>query len=195
MSKTVVRLAVLGVVALAVLWVIRGYNTMVNMEENVEAAWSHVENEYQRRMDAVPQFVGAVRGAAKHEESTMTGVMEARAKASQITIDPSNVTPDQLAAFQNAQGELSQALGRLMAVSEAYPELKANQNFLTLQSQLEGSENRCTVARDAFNEAAKIFNKQIRVFPNNVIANLLGFEKKPYFEAEAGANKAPVVEF
>lgn len=195
MKNIITKVCILGVVVLALLWVVSGYNSLVNQEEEVESAWSHVENEYQRRSDLIPQAVAAVRGAAAHEENTMTAVMEARAKASQITIDPANVTPEQLAAYQQAQGELSQALGRLMAVSEAYPELKANQNFLSLQSQLEGTQNRCTVARDLFNEEAKDFNKMVRMFPKNVIANMLGFEKKPYFEAEKDAQKNPVVEF
>ena len=195
MTKKVIYLAVLAVVAALVLWVISGYNAMVVAEENVESAWSHVENEYQRRADAVPQLVSTVGAYAKHESATLQGVMDARAKATQITIDPANATPDQLAAFQNAQGELSQALGRLMAVSEAYPELKADKGFLTLQSQIEGNENRCTVARDLYNEQAREFNQMVRMFPRNIIAGMLGFSKKPYFEADKAAHKAPVVEF
>lgn len=190
--STIITLAVIAVIAL---WAIGAYNGLVALEENVETAWSQVENVYQRRMDLVPQIVGAVRGAAKHEEGTLTGVMEARAKASAITIDPSNATQEQLAQFQQAQGELTQALNRLMVVHEAYPDLKANQNFLALQDQLEGNENRIAVERKNYNDTANKFNKEIRLFPKNIIANLLGFEKKPYFEADQAAHTAPVVEF
>jgi LemA protein len=139
--------------------------------------------------------VATVKGYATHEQETLEGVMEARAKATQITIDPANATPEQLAAYQSAQGELSQALGRLMAVAENYPDLKANENFRDLQQQLEGTENRITVARQLFNDTAKKYNTEIRHFPKNIIAGMFGFERKPYFEAEEGANKAPKVEF
>ena len=168
---------------------------MVQLEEQVETAWGQVENQYQRRIDLIPNLVATVKGYASHEKETFESVIAARAKATQITIDPSNATPEQLAAFQNAQGELGQALGRLMAVAESYPELKANENFLQLQSQLEGTENRISVARDSFNETARLFNTTVRRFPANIIANIFGFEKKPYFEAEEGANKAPKIEF
>ena len=171
------------------------YNKLVEHEETVEAAWSQVENQYQRRADLVPNLVATVKGYAKHEEETFTQTMEARAKATQITIDPSNATPEQLAAYQAAQGELSQALGRLMAVAESYPELKANENFLNLQSQLEGTENRCTIARQQFNEEARQFNTIVRRFPGNIVAGIFGFEKKPYFEADEDAKHAPKVEF
>jgi LemA protein len=143
----------------------------------------------------VPNLVATVKGYAAHEQETLEGVVEARAKATQITIDPTNATPEQLAAFQAAQGELSQALGRLLAVAENYPDLKANENFRDLQSQLEGTENRIAVARQLFNESARKFNTDIRRFPKNIVASICGFEKKPYFEAEEGANKAPKVEF
>lgn len=186
---------VVAAVALVFFWAMGKYNAMVTAEENVETAWSQVENQYQRRLDLVPNLVATVKGYASHESATLEAVVSARARATQITIDPSKATPEQLAQWQQAQGELGAALGRLMAVSESYPELKANENFLSLQSQLEGTENRCTVARNEFNEQAKVFNTLIRRFPNNIISGMFGFEKKPYFEAEAGAEKAPKVEF
>ncbi|MBR0295785.1 MAG: LemA family protein [Paludibacteraceae bacterium] len=189
---TVIVIAVLGMIAG---WLIGRYNTMVTMEENVENAWGQVENQYQRRMDLIPNLVSSVKGYAKHEQETYTGVMEARAKATQVTIDPSNATPEQLAAYQNAQGELSQALGRLLAVAERYPELKANEEFSKLMDQLEGTENRITFARNTFNDTAKEFNTYIRKFPANIVASIFGFQYKPYFKAEEGAEKAPKVEF
>ena len=195
MKKPMSWIVLLGVVAILALWVVNVYNNMVEQEEVVEAAWSQVENQYQRRADLVPNLVNTVKGYAQHEQETFVQAMEARAKATQISIDPSNVTPEQLAQFQAAQGELSQALGRLLAVSERYPELKANENFLNLQSQLEGTENRCTVARQQFNDVAKAYNVLVRRFPGNIVAMFFGFEKKPYFEADEDAKKAPKVEF
>ncbi len=189
---TVIIIAVLGIIAA---WLIGRYNAMVVMQENVENAWGQVENQYQRRIDLIPNLVSTVKGYAKHENETYTNVMEARAKATQVTIDPANATPEQLAAYQNAQGELSQALGRLLAVAESYPELKANENFKQLMDQLEGTENRITYARNLFNDTAKGYNAYIRQFPNNVVAGMFGFERKPYFQAEEGADKAPKVEF
>ena len=189
---TVIVIAVLGMIAG---WLIGRYNAMVTMEENVENAWGQVENQYQRRMDLIPNLVSTVKGYAKHEQETYTKVMEARAKATHVTIDPSNATPEQLAAYQNAQGELSQALGRLLAVAESYPELKANENFKQLMDQLEGTENRITFARNEFNNQAKEFNTYIRKFPANIVASIFGFQYKPYFKAEEGAEKAPKVEF
>jgi len=195
MKKALSWIVVLGVLAIIALWGINVYNNLVEHQEGVENAWSQVENQYQRRADLVPNLVNTVKGYAKHEQETFVQAMEARAKATQITIDPSNVTPQQLAEFQAAQGELSQALGRLLAVSERYPELKANENFRDLQSQLEGTENRCTIARQQFNDTAKEYNVLVRRFPGNIIAAIFGFEKKPYFEAEEDAKKAPKVEF
>ncbi len=189
---TIIVLAVIGMIAA---WLIGRYNIMVTMEENVENAWGQVENQYQRRMDLIPNLVSTVKGYATHEQSTYTAVMEARAKATQITIDPANATPEQLAAYQNAQGELSQALGRLLAVAENYPELKANENFKQLMDQLEGTENRITFARNTFNDTAKEYNTFIRRFPANIVASMFGFQYKPYFKAEEGAEKAPKVEF
>ena len=185
----------LGILAIIVLWVANAYNSFVAAEEEVESAWSQVENQYQRRADLVPNLVATVKGYAAHEQETLEGVIEARAKATQITIDPEHATAEQLAAFQAAQGELSQALGRLLAIAENYPDLKANENFRDLQAQLEGTENRIAIARQLFNESARAYNTKIRRFPNNIVAGICGFEKKPYFEAEEGANKAPKVEF
>ena len=185
----------IGILAVIVLWVANVYNGFVAAEEEVESAWAQVENQYQRRSDLVPNLVATVKGYAAHEQQTLEGVVEARAKATQITIDPTNATPEQLAAFQKAQGELSQALGRLLAVAENYPDLKANENFRDLQAQLEGTENRIAVARQLFNETARAYNTKVRRFPSNIIAAICGFEKKPYFEAEEGASKAPKVEF
>ena len=195
MKKTIIILTIVAVIAAIVFWFIGSYNSMVTAEENVETSWAQVENQYQRRADLIPNLVNTVKGYAAHESSTLEAVIDARSRATQITIDPSKATPEQLLAFQNAQGELTQALGRLLALSESYPDLKANQNFLELQSQLEGTENRITVARNAFNEAARQFNSMIRRFPGNIVASMFGFEKKPYFEAEQGAEKAPKVEF
>lgn len=184
---------IIGVVAVIVLWAISGYNGMVNQEETVNTAWSQVENQYQRRADLIPNLVNTVKGYAKHEENTLEGVISARAKATSIQVDVNDA--ESLAQYQKAQGELSQALGRLMAVAEAYPDLKANENFLQLQSQLEGTENRIATERKRFNEVAKDYNVTIRKFPNNIIANIFGFKNKAYFEAEEGAKTAPKVEF
>ena len=194
-KNTLTWIIVIAALALLGVWMINGYNAMVVEQENVENAWGQVEASYQHRMDLTDQLVQTVQGAVKGERGTFTAVMEARAKATQITIDPSNMTEEQLLAYQNAQGELSQALGRLLAVSEAYPELKTNQNFLNLQTQLEGIANRITVARKTFNDCAQVYNTLIRRFPNNIVASLFGFKKRPYFEAEEGAEKAPAVKF
>lgn len=195
MKKALPWIVVLGVLAIVVLWGVGRYNEMVTAEENVETAWSQVENQYQRRMDLIPNLVETVKGYAAHENETLESVIAARAKATQVVIDPQNATAEQLATFQAAQGELSQALGRLMAVAESYPDLKANENFLSLQSQLEGTENRIAVARNNFNEVARSYNTMIRRFPSNIIAGMFDFEKKPYFEAQDGADKAPEVKF
>jgi len=195
MKKTTLILIVVAALAAVVFWGIGIYNALVTAEENVETSWAQVENQYQRRSDLVPNLVATVKGYASHEATVLENVVNARSKATQITIDPSKATPEQLQAYQAAQGELSQALGRLLALTESYPDLKASQNFLELQSQLEGTENRIAVARNAFNEAAKQFNVRIRRFPGNIIAGMCGFEKKAYFEAEAGADKAPKVQF
>ena len=194
-KKTIIWIVVLGVLAIAVIWGVNRYNAIITAEENVHTAWSQVENQYQRRADLIPNLVETVKGYAVHESETLEGVIAARAKATQVVVDPTNATPEQLVAFQQAQGELSQALGRLMAISENYPDLKANQNFGALQSQLEGTENRITVARNNFNELARQFNTLIRRFPTNIIANMMDVEKRPYFEAVEGAEQAPQVQF
>ena len=186
---------ILGVLAVLAIWGISSYNSIITAEEKVSTAWSQVENQYQRRADLIPNLVETVKGYTSHESTTLENVVAARAKATQMTIDPTNATPEQLVAFQNAQGELSQALGRLMAITENYPDLKANKNFEALQSQLEGTENRITVARNNFNEEARRYNTLIRRFPSNIIANMLGSEKRPYFESTEGSNQAPKVQF
>lgn len=194
-KKSIIWIAVLGVLTIAIIWGIGRYNAIITAEENVNTAWSQVENQYQRRADLIPNLVETVKGYAAHESATLEGVIAARAKATQVLVDPTNATAEQMAAFQAAQGELSQALGRLMAISENYPDLKANQNFAALQSQLEGTENRITVARNNFNEVARQFNTMIRRFPTNIIANAMNAEKRAYFEATEGAEQAPKVQF
>lgn len=174
---------------------VSSYNSIVNKDEAVSTAWSNVENQYQRRSDLIPNLVNTVKGYATHEKSTLQDVVEARSKATQITIDPTNLTPEALQKYQQAQGQVGAALGRLLMIAENYPDLKANQNFLELQAQLEGTENRIAVARRNFNEAAKDYNVYIRKFPRNILASLFGFSKRPYFEAEEGAQQAPKVEF
>ena len=171
------------------------YNGLVTKQENVNTAWSNVETQYQRRADLIPNLVNTVKGYASHEQQTFTEVTNARARATQMTVDPANMTPEALAEYNRAQGELGSAIGRLLMIQENYPELKANQNFLELQSQLEGTENRINVARRDFNEVARDYNTSIRRFPRNIVASLFGFDAKPYFEAAEGAERAPVVEF
>ncbi len=195
MKKTTVIIVIVAVLAAIVFWFVGKYNAMVNADENVKTAWAQVENQYQRRSDLIPNLVATVKGYAAHESQVLESVVEARAKATQVVVDPSRTSAEELAAFQAAQGELSQALGRLLAVSENYPDLKANQNFLELQAQLEGTENRIAVARNAFNEASKTYNMLVRRFPGNIVASMFGFDQKAYFEAEPGAAKAPVVAF
>lgn len=191
---------VTGVVVIAVLvaafvWLKNVYNQMVVSDEYVQASWSQVENVYQRRADLIPNLVATVKGYADHESETLEGVVAARAKATQITVDPADLTTEALEQFNQAQGELSAALGRLLLIQENYPDLKANQNFMELQAQLEGTENRIATERMKYNEAAQAFNTGIRRFPDNIVASIFGFEKKGYFEAQAGAETAPKVEF
>jgi LemA protein len=171
------------------------YNTFVDLDENVENAWSKVESDYQRRADLIPNLVNTVKGVADFEQETLTNVIEARAKATQVQIDPSNITPEKLQQFQQAQGELSQSLGRLLVSVERYPELKANQSFLELQAQLEGTENRIKVARNDYNDVVTEYNKKIRRFPNSLFAGIFGFDRRAQFEADAGAQNAPTVNF
>ena len=171
------------------------YNSMVSRQESVKSAWAQVENVYQRRMDLIPNLVNTVKGVANFEQKTLTDVIEARAKATQVTVDPSKLTPEQIQKFQSTQGELSQALGRLMVVAEQYPQLRATQNFLELQSQLEGTENRIAVERQKFNEIVKGYNSYIRKFPQVLFSAALGFTEHGYFEADKAAEKAPEVKF
>lgn len=172
-----------------------GYNTMTEKEEAVNKAWSNVENQYQRRSDLIPNLVNTVKGYAQHEQSTLTAVLEARSKATQITVNADDLTPEKLKEYQQAQGQVTSALGKLLAITEAYPDLKANENFKELQAQLEGTENRISVERRNFNEVVGSYNTYIRKFPQNIVASIFGFEKRAYFEAEAGSEKAPKVEF
>lgn len=195
MKKISSWVVVLAIVVIVAIWGAGAYNSLVSGEESVESAWAQVENVYQRRADLIPNLVATVKGYAEHESETLQGVIEARSKATQVTVDPANLTEEALAEFQAAQGELSSALGRLLLLQENYPNLKANENFLDLQAQLEGTENRITVERQKFNETAKAYNVKIRKFPSNIIASIFGFDKKGYFEAAEGSNIAPVVEF
>lgn len=195
MKKNKGLIITIVVIALVAIWGISSYNGLVSMDENVSNQWANVETQYQRRSDLIPNLVNTVNGYAKHESETLESVMAARSQATQVKIDPSNCTPQQLAAYQKAQGDVTTALGKLLAITENYPDLKANQNFLELQSQLEGTENRINVARKDFNDTAKKYNTSLRRFPRNIIASMCGFEKRNYFEAEAGAEKAPKVEF
>lgn len=194
-KKATIWIIVLVVLGALVLWGVNVYNRLVTGDESVKTAWSQVENVYQRRADLIPNLVATVKGYAKHESETLEGVIEARSKATQITVNADNLSEESIAQFQSAQGELSSALGRLMAISEAYPELKANENFMSLQAQLEGTENRIATERRAYNEVAKTYNTTLRRFPTNIIASMFGFEAKGYFKAEEGAETAPVVEF
>ena len=186
---------IIGVLGLLVIVGFSSYNGLVTKEENVGKAWGNVESDYQRRSDLIPNLVNTVMGYADFEKSTLTQVIQARASATQVKIDANNLTPENLAAFQQAQSGLSSALGRLLAVAESYPELKANQNFLDLQAQLEGTENRINVSRQRFNDTVNDYNVTRRRFPAVIFANMLGFGEKGYFKAEAGAEKAPEVKF
>lgn len=196
MKKGLITLIIAAVVLIGGFrWVKNGYNNMVVADENVQAAWAQVENVYQRRADLIPNLVATVKGYAEHESKTLENVIAARSKATQVTVDPADLTEEALARFNEAQGELSAALGRLLMITENYPDLKANQNFLELQAQLEGTENRIATERMKFNETAKSYNTLVRTFPNNILASMFDFEKKGYFEAQAGAETAPKVEF
>ena len=195
-KKGLITIIIIVVVVLAIyLWIKGAYNGCVTRQESVESQWAQVENVYQRRADLIPNLVATVKGYAAHEEGTLTAVIEARAKATSITLDPSDLEPEDIAKFQAAQDQLSGALSRLLVTVEQYPELKASENFLALQSQLEGTENRISVERQKFNEAARNYNQYIRKFPRNIIASMFDFEKVGYFKAQAGAEVAPKVEF
>lgn len=196
MKKTwIVIISIVAVIFIGFLWFKGMYNNMVNLDVDSTGQWANVESAYQRRADLIPNLVSTVKGYADFEQETLTAVIEARAKATQVKIDPSNISPEQLANFQSAQGEVSQALGRLLVTIERYPELKANQNFLELQSQLEGTENRINVERNRFNETVKAYNKYIKRFPQVLFAGSFGYEEKGFFKADAGSENAPKVEF
>ncbi len=198
LTKVCVTVGIILVVIFALYSFFAGnYNKMVTLEENVSSAWSQVENQYQRRLDLIPNLVSTVKGYAGHEEEVFTQVTQARSRAGGIVNIDSSITdnPEKMSEFQKVQGELSSSLQRLLAVTENYPELKANENFLALQDELSGTENRISTERRRFNEAAKTYNTFIRKFPANIIANMNGFEKKAYFEADSSAAKAPSVQF
>lgn len=185
----------LAVVAVVVVWGFSTYNGLVTRSEKVESTWSQVENQYQRRLDLIPNLVSTVKGYAAHEQQTFEDVVAARAKATQVVVDANSLTPEKLAEYNEAQGAVGAALGRLMAIGEAYPELKASNNFMELQAQLEGTENRIAVARKDFNEAVRAYNVKTKRAPANIIAGMFGFEQKAYFEAAPNAAAAPAVEF
>jgi LemA protein len=197
MKKSII-IIIAGIVLFVIImisWISGMYNGLVNREEGTKQAWAQVENVYQRRSDLIPNLVETVKGYANFEKSTLTDVINARAKATQVTVDPTKLTPAQIQNFQGAQNGLSSSLGRLMVVIEKYPDLKANQNFLDLQAQLEGTENRIAVERKKFNEVVMDYNTAVRRFPRNIFAGMFGFQQKGYFQAEAGAAKAPKIKF
>ena len=194
-KSRVTLLVVIGILVVLVGWVIGAYNGLVSLDEETNGKWAQVESAYQRRADLIPNLVNTVKGYADFEKETLTGVIEARSKATGITVDANNLTPEAIANFQAAQGQLSGALSRLLVTVERYPDLKANKNFLGLQSQLEGTENRIKIERDRFNTSIKNFNSTIRKFPKTIIASSFGFEKKGYFEADQGTENAPEVSF
>lgn len=191
----IILIVVVVAIVLLISWGTGIYNKIVSQEEGVNQAWANVENVYQRRLDLIPNLVNTVKGVANFEQSTLTAVIEARAKATSVQINPKNLDEGSLQKFQEAQNGVSSALGRLMVVMEQYPQLKATQNFSELQAQLEGTENRITVERMKFNESAQAYNTYIRKFPASIFAGMFGFEKKAYFEADKGAEKAPQVQF
>lgn len=186
---------IIAVAALVAVWGISGYNGLVSMDEGVQTKWADVETQYQRRADLIPNLVNTVKGYAAHESETLQAVVEARAKATSMNIDPSNMSAEQIANFQKAQDGISSALSRLLVTVEKYPDLKANENFKELQVQLEGTENRISVARRDYNESARKYNTTLRSFPKNILAGMFGFEKKAYFEAQEGSEQAPTVQF
>lgn len=194
-KSTVTLLTSIGILLVIVGWVVRAYNGLVTLDEETNGKWAQVESAYQRRADLIPNLVNTVKGYANFEKETLTGVIEARSKATGITVDANNLSPEAIANFQAAQSQLGSALSRLLVTVERYPDLKANQNFLGLQSQLEGTENRIKIERDRFNTSIKNFNSTIRKFPKTIIASSFGFEKKGYFEADQGTENAPEVSF
>jgi len=196
MKKWLIPVIIIGLLVLGgYSWVKGFYNSTVQLNENVSESWGNVQTAYQRRSDLIGNLVNTVKGAADYEKQTLTSVIEARAKATSVTVDPTNITPEQLAKFNEVQGGLSGALKSLLVTVERYPDLKANQNFLKLQDELTSTENQILTARTRYNEAIKPFNNHVKTFPNNILAGFFNFEGKPYFDSEAGADKAPNVEF
>ena len=196
MNRTKLMLIIVtAIVAIVVLWVVNSYNRMVTAEEAVTTEWANVESQYQRRADLIPNLVSTVKGYAAHESATLEAVVNARAKATQTTLDINNFSREEFEKYQAAQGELNSALGRLMMITENYPDLKANQNFRDLQEQLEGTENRIQVTRQAYNNKARAYNTMIRRFPNNILSRMFGFDVVTYFHADVEAAKAPQVSF
>lgn len=193
MKKTLI--IILAVLAVFAIWAVSTYNSLVGEQQKVEEAWAQVENVYQRRADLIPNLVETVKGYAKHEKETLEGVIQARANATSVKVDANTLDEASMKKFQDAQGELGSALSRLLVVQERYPDLKANENFKELQAQLEGTENRITVERKNFNEIARSYNTSVKTFPKNIFAGMFGFQAKPYFQAQAGADKAPKVSF
>lgn len=191
-KSTIITLVVIGLVAI---WSISGYNSLVSSDEETQTKWADVETQYQRRADLIPNLVNTVKGYAAHESETLQAVVEARAKATSVSIDPSNMSAEQIANFQKAQDGVSSALSKLLVTVEKYPDLKANENFKELQAQLEGTENRISVARRDYNDASRQYNTSLRSFPKNILASLFGFEKRAYFEAQTGTEQAPSVQF
>ena len=191
-KSTIITLVVIGLVAI---WGISGYNSLVSSDEEAQTKWADVETQYQRRADLIPNLVNTVKGYAAHESETLQTVVEARAKATSVSIDPSNMRAEQIANFQKAQDGVSSALSKLLVTVEKYPDLKANENFKELQAQLEGTENRISVARRDYNDASRQYNTSLRSFPKNILASLFGFEKRAYFEAQTGTEQAPSVQF
>lgn len=194
-KSSIILISIAAFLILVYFWGVSAYNGMVSSQESVNSQWANVESQYQRRSDLIPNLVSTVKGYAAHESSTLEGVVAARARATQITIDPENLTPEKLQQYQAAQGQVSSALGKLLMITENYPNLKANQNFLELQAQLEGTENRISVERSRFNEVARSYNVMIQRFPKSALAGMFGFSKKPYFESAQGAEAAPTVNF
>jgi LemA protein len=193
--STIILLSLIGGFALLVFWSIGAYNRLVSLSEGTESQWANVQSAYQRRADLIPNLIATVKGYADFEQETLKGVIEARSKATSVQVNADDLTPERIAAFQKAQGELKGALSRLLVTVERYPDLKANQNFLALQSQLEGTENRINVERDRFNEQVRGFNSAVKRIPTSIIASIGGFESRGYFEAEAEAQEAPEVSF
>lgn len=194
-KKFIPIIIVAAVVVILVAWAVGAYNGLVIKDENCSKQWSKVESQYQRRMDLIPNLVNTVKGYASHEEATLLKVIEARNQASQVKVDAENMTQEQLNEFQKSQENLSSAIRGLNIVVEQYPDLKANQNFLELQSQLEGTENRIAVERQRYSDVVNEYNTSVRRFPNSIFASMFGFDKKPYFESQTGAENAPKVEF